>query len=449
MRNIFLAAGVAALAIAVPASAKPDKGGGNGGGGQKAAKVERGGGGGGGPKAQRASGGGQKSHAGHGMRFAQQQQPKFERAPKQQRAQKAETRAWKGADRVKQANKVERQRFDRQVRVADDRGKFRQNAVREQSKMAEKALKRENKQFERVVRGDRDIDRGIQRQANIDVFRDRDWQDRVLAGNAYGFVDSCPPGLAKKAVACMPPGQAKKMVGQSFNDLARIATFSQMPIGLRDIYADNDDYYYRYANGYAYKVDRESQLVNALLPLFGLGVPIGQQFPTQYMGSNYMLPTGLQPFYANYPGVDYRYANGYVYEIDPYTGLVEDVDPMLGYGYGYGQMLPASYSAYNVPYDYRSMYQDTDDYYYRYAPGSIYRVDAGTGLIDSVAALLTGGMTVGQQMPMGYNVYNVPYDYRDDYYDTQDDWYRYSNGNIYRVDPTTQLVTALVRSILT
>ena len=124
--------------------------------------------------------------------------------------------------------------------------------------------------------------------------------------------------------------------------------------------------------------------------MFGLGVPIGQQFPTQYMGSNYMLPTGLQPFYANYPNTDYRYANGYVYEIDPLTGLVQDVDPMLGYGYGYGQMLPASYSAYNVPYQYRPLYQDTDEYYYRYAPGSIYRVDAGTGLIDSVAALADG-----------------------------------------------------------
>ena len=32
--------------------------------------------------------------------------------------------------------------------------------------------------------------------------------------------------------------------------------------------------------------------------------------------------------------------------------------------------------------------------------------------------------------------------------DTPDDWYRYSNGNIYRVDPTTQLVTAIVKSIL-
>ncbi|MDQ3482575.1 MAG: hypothetical protein M3448_04110, partial [Pseudomonadota bacterium] len=65
------------------------------------------------------------------------------------------------------------------------------------------------------------------------------------------------------------------------------------------------------------------------------------------------------------------------------------------------------------------------------------------------SALLTGGMTVGQQLPTGYGAYNVPYQYRNSYNDTPDNWYRYSNGNIYQVNPTTQLVTAIVASILT
>jgi hypothetical protein len=52
-------------------------------------------------------------------------------------------------------------------------------------------------------------------------------------------------------------------------------------------------------------------------------------------------------------------------------------------------------------------------------------------------------------MPIGYSAYNVPYAYRSTYYDTPNDWYRYSNGSIYRVDPATQLVTALVVSALT
>jgi hypothetical protein len=203
-----------------------------------------------------------------------------------------------------------------------------------------------------------------------------------------------------------------------------------------------------------YRVDRDDQLVSALLPLFGLGLTVGQPFPAAY--SNSFLPLGLQPFYTNsrcgYSSFNddyYRYANGYVYEIDCSTGLVEDVDPMLGYGYGYGQMMPITYSAYNVPYQYRPLYYDTSDYYYRYAPGAIYQVDPTTSLITAVAALLTGGMNIGQTMPLGYSAYNVPYQYRTTYFDTPNDWYRYSNGYVYRVDPTTQLVTASVASALT
>ena len=70
-------------------------------------------------------------------------------------------------------------------------------------------------------------------------------------------------------------------------------------------------------------------------------------------------------------------------------------------------------------------------------------------LITSVAALLSPGMTIGQPLPMGYSTYNVPYGYRTKYIDTPNDWYRYNNGYIYRVDPTTQVVSAIVASILT
>jgi len=73
-----------------------------------------------------------------------------------------------------------------------------------------------------------------------------------------------------------------------------------------------------------------------------------------------------------------------------------------------------------------------------------------TAAITSVAALLTGDdFAVGQPMPLGYDVYNVPYQYRATYYDTPDAWYRYNNGYIYQVDPVTQLVTAVVASLLT
>jgi hypothetical protein len=61
--------------------------------------------------------------------------------------------------------------------------------------------------------------------------------------------------------------------------------------------------------------------------------------------------------------------------------------------------------------------------------------------------LLSPGFSVGQPLPTGYDTYNVPYTYRSTYADTSNDWYRYNNGYIYRVDPSTQLVTAIVASL--
>jgi hypothetical protein len=140
---------------------------------------------------------------------------------------------------------------------------------------------------------------------------------------------------------------------------------------------------------------------------------------------------------------------GVVYQVDCGTGFVESAIPTYAGGYGVGQLLPSSYSYYNVPYQYRSLYPSGGDYGYWYAPGAIYQYDQSSSLITSVAALLSPGFAMGQPLPAGYNVYNVPYGYRSTYYDTATDWYRYNNGSIYRVDPTTMLVTALVASVLT
>jgi hypothetical protein len=95
------------------------------------------------------------------------------------------------------------------------------------------------------------------------------------------------------------------------------------------------------------------------------------------------------------------------------------------------------------------MYYPTDDRSYWYAPGAIYQTDPSSNLITSVAALLSPGFGIGQQLPTGYDTYNVPMAYRSTYADTPNAWYRYNNGNIYQVDPTTQLVTAVVASLLT
>jgi hypothetical protein len=236
-------------------------------------------------------------------------------------------------------------------------------------------------------------------------------------------------------------------------------TLSALPGSVSYLYPDTSDYYYRYGGGYLYQVDRDTSLIAALLPLLTGGYMPGSYLPSSYMNSYVPSYWGMDSFYpASYSGYDYgygydnlcnRYANGVVYRVDCYTGMIVDAVPTYAGGYGVGQMLPSAYSTYNVPYQYRSLYYNTPDYNYWYAPGAIYQYDPGSSLITSVAALMSPGFTVGQQLPMGYSTYNVPYAYRSTYYDTPNAWYRYNNGYIYQVDPTTQLVSAIVASILT
>ncbi|MEJ7776499.1 MAG: hypothetical protein WKF52_03745 [Sphingomicrobium sp.] len=438
MTRFMLLTGAAALAIASAATAAPQ------GNNDRSAKAERGD-----RQSARTKATAKRGEA-RTRATAKRSEARVARASKDRRA---ETRVTKAAPRRdnRQAVQVARddRRDDRQaVRVVRDDRRDNRQAVQ-----VARDDRRDNRRVVRVVRDDRmgrvenrrevrDDRRFATAERRFDRQTTRNFQRAALG---YG-TGACPPGLAKKLVACMPPGQARKFVGQSFNTVNRVSNLRELPVRLRTVYRDNDDYYYRYGNGYMYQVDRQSSLISSLLPLFGLGVPIGQSFPSAY--SNYQVPSAYQPFYQDTSDHYYRYGDGYVYQVGRNNGLVTDYMPLLASGNGYGQMMPASYSAYNLPSQYRSFYQDNDDHYYRYAPGSIYRVDAGSGLIDSVAALLmTGGMTVGQQMPMGYQTYNVPMQYRSQYYDTPDNMYRYSNGNIYQVDPTTRLVTALISAL--
>lgn len=274
-----------------------------------------------------------------------------------------------------------------------------------------------------------------------DVLRVRDFDDDRF-GSARWQGHDCPPGLWKKTPSCVPPGQAKKL------GLVIPAAYRNgiVPLRLRDLYRDDDDYYYRYGDGYMYRVDRRNNLVDSLLPLLGGGYMTGQLFPSAY--SNYLVPPQYQAFYPDTSDSYYRYANGYVYGVDRNTSLIQALIPLLAGGSGIGQMLPMSYSAYNVPYQYRGLYYDTPDYNYRYAPGAIYQVDPRSNLITGVPMLLAGDLGVGRPLPLGYDAYNVPLDYRANYYDTPDAMYRYNDGYIYQVDPTTRLITAVIDAIV-
>jgi hypothetical protein len=196
----------------------------------------------------------------------------------------------------------------------------------------------------------------------------------------------CPPGLAKQNAFCMPPGQLRHALGIG-NRIDR-NRFGAVPQDWLYRFRDDDDFYYRYdANGFVYRVDRDNDFVSSIIPLFG--------------------------------------------------------------GLGIGQPLPIGYDAYNLPVPYRDLYADSDEWMYRYDDGAIYRVDTETRLIEGVVALLGGNpINVGSPLPAGYDVYNLPFDYRDRYADDADSMYRYSNGAIYEIDPTTQLVQALVEMIV-
>jgi hypothetical protein len=250
---------------------------------------------------------------------------------------------------------------------------------------AVRAAKGPKQDVVRVRDRGRDDDRRLVRVRDID---DDDfvgrWDGR---GFARGFVNGCPPGLDKKDNGCLPPGQAKK-IGTLLPAALRSSVLSGP---YRAWYRDDERFLYRMGpDGFIYRVNRTNSLIDALIP-----------------------------------------------------GSLND----FGY-YPVGMAYPSAYNFYNVPMQYSSYWPDSDDYYYRYGNGAIYQVDPRTSMIQGIVALLAGDLAVGQRLPLGYSTYNVPFAYRDQYYDTSDAWYRYNDGYVYRVDPTTQLITAVIRALV-
>jgi hypothetical protein len=479
MTRLILAAGVAAMAIATPLAAKPggghggDKGSaqaapqnnGNGGGGHKAdrgdggPKADRGGGGerghrGGGGQAVVMGGGGGHGHGGGfaapQQRVERQQVRGFER--KQARA--VERQQSRGFER-KQARAVERQQvrgFERKQARAVERQQVRgferkqaRNIERQQVRGFEKQARNIERQQVRALERQQAV---VNQQFRGDVFKDK---GAKFASKEFAQSLAATPysTLRFNDVQVVPVTQVQQFIGVPVAQVTSFTALTPLPATMQYFYPDTSDYYYRYGNGYLYQVDRSSSLIDALIPLLAGGFLPGQYLPASYMNSYVPAYYGFNSFYPDYNDVCNRYYYGVVYQVDCDDGYVENVIPMYAGGYGVGQLLPSAYTYYNVPTQYRSLYYDTPDYGYWYSPGAIYQYDQRSSMITSVASLLSPGFTVGQALPVGYNVYNVPYDYRATYYDTPDAWYRYNNGYIYQIDPVTQIVTAIVASLLT
>lgn len=380
MKKFLMIASAAAMAVTMPALADPGKKEGKGqrGGDRGAWNMERGG------------GGEWKRDRGDERRYRGEQRSSERGERSRQRAfeRDDDRRSERRGQFAERDNKAREKYFERQA-------KQREKLVERRAKAERKAFEEQRRWAERSQRA-RFADRNRDWQGRDRDWDDRDWDDRRernerryersrYAGNWQSF---CPPGLAAKNNGCLPPGQARKMnIGQRFRqDWSRN---SQLPYDYRNLYAGNDQYYYRPAdNGYMYRIDRGGDLIAGLMPL-------------------------------------------------------------LGGGFQVGQMLPAGYDVYNVPLQYRDTYYDSDDLNYRFGDNAIYQVDPQTRMIETVVALLTGqNFNVGQQMPMGYDMYNLPMQYRDQYYDTPEYNYRYADGNIYQVDPTTQIIQAVIQALV-
>ena len=83
----------------------------------------------------------------------------------------------------------------------------------------------------------------------------------------YG-VGGCPPGLAKKHNGCMPPGQAKKLyrVGQRFPlSYGQRWSYNQIPYDLQRQYGFNPYDRYYYGDGYVYRVDPKTMLIQQVV----------------------------------------------------------------------------------------------------------------------------------------------------------------------------------------
>lgn len=366
MKKLMALAGAAALALTAPALA--DKGGGGNGGG-KPAKAERGGGGGGKASKAERRGGGQQARkaerrggdAGRAERRGRGEVRRAERgngkAGKQER-QGRELRAERGHERVK------------------DRGNTR--------------IAREDRRPERSQQFVRERDREDRVRLGRDERSSLPLRYATAERYDYGSNESCPPGLAAKNNGCLPPGQAKKLVGTRLPERYRD---DRPPAHYSSWYPDTDRYFYRSGDGYIYRVARDTRLVNGFMPLYDWDdqdvdyYHVGERYPVDTF-SYYNVPAAYQPYYADSNEHYYRYGDGAIYQVDRGDGLVEAIVALLAGDLAVGSPLPAGYDMYNVPLAYRDRYHDTPDAWYRYNDGYIYQVDPQTRLVQSVIEAL-------------------------------------------------------------
>ena len=476
MTKTFLIASVAALAITAPAQAKPDKGDSE----QRAQQAES-------RKAERA----QQPRAEQPQRQERvrmerpqrQERVQFERPQRQERVRMERPQRQERVqfERPQRQERVRIARPERQERVRFDRPQRQERIVERRSRNIERVRPQriERQRIERAERQAKVRDRierqrtfeprqRIVQQARRDERFDRQQarrderfarqqlrQQSKQAERLARFEDRSELKLARREqrlerqlAMVGRPLNADRIERDWFDDFAAQRAVSFQSVSPNYVYDYDDD------DGYLYQVDRNRNLVTAMYPLLGGAFSIGQPIPYGY--SDYNVPYAYRSLYYDSPDYLYRYGDGAIYRVDPETQLISAVVSLLtGQNLGIGQPLPLGYDVYNVPYQYRDTYYDTNDAWYRYDDGTIYQVDPYSRLITGMYPLSYGGYAVGYPVPAyanyggygayaGYPSYSVPYGYQNLYYGAPGYNYHYANGGIYQVDPTTQLISALV-----
>ena len=110
-----------------------------------------------------------------------------------------------------------------------------------------------------------------------------------------------------------------------------------------------------------------------------------------------------------------------------------------------GAPLQQSYADSYLPGLFRSWYPDNDRYYYRYGDGNAYRVNRNDNLVSGLFPLANSDYYApGEPYPASYDFYNVPQPYQRYYPDNGPYNYRYGDGAIYQVNRSNGIVESIV-----
>ena len=268
-----------------------------------------------------------------------------------------------------------------------------QGSFKELSRSSGKSEKagrsRPDSPVETFARGNRKNERQAEKSGLVDIARrevrrDDSPRTRSFENGRYAWrepsFEGCPPGLANKNNGCLPPGQARKVVGLNDQQLS----------------------WSRYSN-----------------------------------------------WFSQGQSSDWRYDQGYAYRVNPTSNLVQSVIPLLGGALFGGNSWPQGYTDYQVSSYHERFFGTDQNSAVRYADGAMFGVDPKTQMIGSIIGLLTGdNWNVGSPAPQGYDLYNVPSNYRDQYADSANSAYRYNDGYVYEVDPTTQIVRKIIELVV-